>query len=157
MTLPAGFPISMSQVAAELGLSLPLSIEHPWVLKLAQKSAAPLSLSNLLGKSAHFTGNSATFGSSQTYAVEFSSGQAPFFDGFIQEIDWYTATGIAHIFSYSAMTWWRGNILVRNNSAGTSAVIPPDPNQANHWVTTGGVAQIIRAGATDNFTILPSN
>jgi hypothetical protein len=51
MTLPASFPLSMSQVATELGVALPLSLNAPNVLTLAGLGAPPISMSNLLGKS----------------------------------------------------------------------------------------------------------
>lgn len=53
MTLPASFPLSMSQVAAELGTTLPLSLLDPSVVALAGKSGPPVSMSDLLGKSAN--------------------------------------------------------------------------------------------------------
>lgn len=46
----------MSDVAAEIGLSLPLSLNHPTVLTLAGKSGLPVSMSDLLGKSGGYTG-----------------------------------------------------------------------------------------------------
>ena len=52
MTLPATFPLTMSQVAAELGTTLPLSLLDPRVVSLAGKSGPPVSMSDLLGKSA---------------------------------------------------------------------------------------------------------
>lgn len=54
MTLPSSFPLSMSQVAAELGKSLPLSLLNPDVVALAGKSGPPVSFSDLLGKSSGF-------------------------------------------------------------------------------------------------------
>lgn len=52
MTLPASFPLSMSQVATELGTTLPLSLLDPDVVALAGLSGPPVSMSDLLGKSA---------------------------------------------------------------------------------------------------------
>lgn len=51
MTLPVSGPISLGDVAAELGIGLPLSLGDSRVLALAGKSAPPISLSDLYGKS----------------------------------------------------------------------------------------------------------
>lgn len=52
MTLPTTKPISMSQVAAELGLSFPLSLTDSRVRALAGKATGTISLTDLLGKTA---------------------------------------------------------------------------------------------------------
>ena len=52
MTLPVDFPLSMSQVAAELDRPLPLSLLDPEVIALAGKTSGPIHMSDLLGKSA---------------------------------------------------------------------------------------------------------
>jgi hypothetical protein len=52
MTLPASGSITLGDVAAELGIGLPLSLGDARVLALAGKSAPPISLSDLYGKSA---------------------------------------------------------------------------------------------------------
>lgn len=49
MTLPSSLPLSMSDIATELGTSLPLNLLDADVLDLAEKSA-PISFSDLLGK-----------------------------------------------------------------------------------------------------------
>lgn len=51
MALPSSLPISMSQVAAELGVALPLSLTDSRVRALAGVASGPISLSNLVGKS----------------------------------------------------------------------------------------------------------
>jgi hypothetical protein len=56
MVMPANLPISMSQVAAELGLPLPLSFNHPWVIYLAGKTALPVSMSDFESMQASWTG-----------------------------------------------------------------------------------------------------
>lgn len=52
MTLPTSGPISIGMVAAELGISLPLSLGDPRVRALAGKPSGPISLGDLRGKSA---------------------------------------------------------------------------------------------------------
>ena len=52
MTLPTLGAITIGQVATELGIGLPLSLGDSRVLQLAGKSGAPISLSDLYGKSA---------------------------------------------------------------------------------------------------------
>ena len=49
MSLPTTPPISMSQVATELGTSLPLSMDNGAVLALAGKTSLPCSMYDLLG------------------------------------------------------------------------------------------------------------
>lgn len=51
MTTPSSPPISMENVRAELSTSYPISLNQSNVLQLAGKSAAPISLLDLLGKS----------------------------------------------------------------------------------------------------------
>lgn len=50
MTLQSSPPISLGDVANELGIALPLSLGDSRVLTLAGKSGPPISLSDLLGK-----------------------------------------------------------------------------------------------------------
>ena len=51
MTLQTSGAISMSQIAAELGLSLPLSLTDSRVVGLAGKGSPPINFSDLYGKS----------------------------------------------------------------------------------------------------------
>lgn len=50
--IPLDGPISIGMVAAELGISLPLSLGDPRVRALAGKPSGPISLGDLRGKSA---------------------------------------------------------------------------------------------------------
>lgn len=52
MTLPSSGPISLSQVAVEIGLAAnaPISLDHATVRALAGKPSGPISLGDLLGK-----------------------------------------------------------------------------------------------------------
>lgn len=52
MALPSSKPISLSQVASELGVGLPISLTQASVRALAGVSSGQISLSDLLGKSA---------------------------------------------------------------------------------------------------------
>ena len=65
MTLPASFPLSMSQVATELGVALPLSLDAANVRSLAGVATGPISFSNLLGKSS--ASASTTYSASPNY------------------------------------------------------------------------------------------
>lgn len=51
--LPSSGPISLGDVAAELGIGLPLSLGDSRVLALAGKGSPPISLSDLYGRSAY--------------------------------------------------------------------------------------------------------
>lgn len=149
MTLPASFPLSMSQIATELGISLPLSLEDSRVLMLAGKTAAPISFSDLLGKAASFTGNVAV-----TQVQEFllaGNPDAPFFGGTIDEIGLRTNAGTQVQVETSPESLWTGSIALINNTTGVSMTLPFLGGGA--WGaadTTGG--RLVRI-ATDNFTI----
>lgn len=52
MTLPASGPISLGQVAAELGIALPLSLGDSRVRTLAGVPSGPITMGQLRGKSA---------------------------------------------------------------------------------------------------------
>lgn len=163
MTLPASFPLSMSQIATELGLSLPLSINHPWVLLLAGKTALPVSFSEFLGKSGHYTGSSqiqqaGTF----EYFVTFTG--AAFFNSSIIEISETPAGGITVFTSQGSHAVQNPlKILVKDNTTGQSAILTQVPSTGNgliglQWqLNPGSVGIFGNVGQTHNFTILPSN
>lgn len=160
MTLPASFPLSMSQVATELGLSLPLSINHAWVIALAGKSALPVSFSDLLGKTGRFDGSVTTGAISGSRSIDWTRGSAPFFDSSLSEVAW-TSSSTATLFLWSVSSSWASgkNILVKNNTTGVSAVFTPySGGVGSIWFASGIDANnLIRNGASDSFTILPSN
>jgi len=156
MTLPVSFPMSMSQIAAELGLSLPISINHTWIIALAGKSGLPVSFSDLLGQTGRYDGALAITGG-PTYGSAFS---APFFGGSFSGFS-QGAIGVGQpdylIISFGVAPRWTGNLRILNNTTGASAVLPKinsttwqlqnaDPNIAEN-----------RGGHTDSFTIIPSN
>lgn len=153
MTLPASFPLSMSQIAAELGISLPLSLDDSRVLMLAGKTAPPISFSDLLGKAASFTGNVAI---TQIQQFVFAGNpNAPFYGGTIGLIKLTTNSGNAIDVVASPDSLWTSSIVLANNTTGVSMTLPYLGNSGGStWGatdTTGG--QLIRNGHTDNFTI----
>ncbi|WP_157648387.1 hypothetical protein [Burkholderia ubonensis] len=153
MTLPASFPLSMSQVATELGLAMPLSINHAWVIALAGKSGLPVSFSDLLGKTGRFDGNlTMTANISDTFT---SDPSAPFFGGTFHGMDQANNGNLAAFFSGSP--GWSGNISVKNNTTGASGIL--SKVDANTWQLLGANPNIVRnrGSQTDSFTILPSN
>lgn len=88
MSLPNSGPISLGDVAAELGIGLPLSLGDPRVLALAGKSAPPISLSDLYGigkvvvtghddTQSIYTGSGNGTGSCSPY-VTIAGGRAPY-------------------------------------------------------------------------------
>lgn len=152
MTLPAAFPMSMSQIATELGLSLPLSLNHPWVLLLAQVGGLPLSFNTLLSKTGRFDGSlfCASGGGGQT--INF--GGAPWFGGQLLSAGQNVTIPTTSI-GFSVAPNWPGNILLRNNTTGASIVLPK--TGSTQWSAGGTVGNLFRAGQTDNFTVLPSS
>lgn len=154
MTLPTSFPMSMSQVAAELGIPLPLWLGHSWVIALAGKSSLPVSFSDLLGQTGTATGNATGSSGGGGITAPFSS---PWFRGQISQLGATTggAPGLSVSISFSSAPNWNGNILLKNNTTGGSIVLPKFNSTA--WQTNSNPGNIVRAGFTDNFTIQPSN
>ncbi|WP_157378405.1 hypothetical protein [Burkholderia ubonensis] len=153
MTLPASFPLSMSQIATELSLSLPLSVNHVWVIKLAGKSALPVSFSDLLGKTGRFDGNLTVQNGGTSPPTVKVFPNAPFFGGTIASVG--SAVGGGCTLAFSSTPNWTGNIQVINNTLAQSAVF--SPAGGNFWATATGGGFIGSVGSTYSFTILPSN
>ena len=153
MTLPASFPLSMSQVATELGLSLPLSINHAWVIALAGKSALPVSFSDLLGQTATATGSATATAGGGGIIAPFSS---PWIRGQISQLGATTggAPGNTVSISFSSAPNWSGNILLKNNTTSASIILPKLNSIA--WQVNSNPGNIVRSGFTDSFTIQPS-
>jgi len=161
MTLPASFPLSMSQIAAELGLSLPLKMDnvngtHGWLTYLAGIQTAgrlpppgtfSISFSQLLGKTAHFNGNLTGQGAGPTLVVSFSG--APFFGGNLNTLSQQSS---ALSLSFSVPPYFLGNILVTNTTFGTGAVLTKQDEFT--WTGTGNV--VPSNTQTTNITIYPS-
>lgn len=153
MTLPASLPLSMSQIATELGLGLPLALTHPWVLNLARKGAAPVSFSDLLGRTGRFDGTVTTGAISHARSIDWTNGSTPFFDSTLAEVAWNSPTTVT-LFTWTTPTFWTGNILFKNNTTGVSAVLTPTAGSWNNSACDAN--NLIRNGASDNFTITPS-
>ncbi|MDN7993586.1 hypothetical protein QZM97_26255 [Burkholderia orbicola] len=152
MTLPASFPISMTQIATELGRALPLALLDSWVVALAGKSGAPVSFSDLRGKTGRYDGNNA-IGGVNPASISLNN---PFFSGTLSSVSQSTTNGNMTL-SFSVAPNWSGNIFVKNNTTGASAVL--SKQNSTTWAVNGASGSILalREGDTDNFTILPSN
>lgn len=159
MTLPASLPISMSQIAAELGLSLPLSLNHTWVEALANKAALPVSFSDVIGKTGRFDGNLYVDITDGSTIAEIDT-SIPFFNITITSL--YSANsngGQLGIFANGTPPPSISKVLIKNNTTGASAVLGT-PISGQAWTAKGvsNWSSVIRpAYITDNFTILPSN
>ncbi|QVN18764.1 hypothetical protein [Burkholderia pyrrocinia] len=153
MTLPASFPLSMSQIAAELGRTLPLSLLDSWVVALAGKSGAPVSFSDLLGQTGTATGNATGTSGGGGIIAPFSS---PWFRGQISQLGATTggAPGLTVSISFSSAPNWNGNILLKNITTNASIVL--GKQNSTSWQVNSNPGNIVRAGVTDNFTIMPS-
>jgi hypothetical protein len=155
MTLPANFPLSLSQIAAELGLSLPLSLNNARVLALAGKSALPVSFSNFLGQAAtqvQVVPVSLVGGGPTQYAV----GTIPasnFFSGVLGGLVWYFNTNGEAVLTFNtAPPTFTGNITVTNDTTGVSAVL--SYSSVGVWIATSvTTANWMRPGYDDTFTI----
>jgi hypothetical protein len=148
MTLPASLPLSMSQIAAELGLSLPLAIEHPWVLALAALSGVPISFSSLLGKTGSFNGN--IFVNSNGNGA-FPS--PPFFGTTLAQLTW-SLSNIQISTSGPNLPTWQGNVKLTNNTTGVSCVLA---YIGAGWQANSPPSGIVQLNATDSYTLTPSN
>lgn len=152
MTLPASFPLSMSQIATELGLSLPLSMNHAWVLALAGKSALPASFSDLLGKSGRFDGNILTQdGGTFPVTVVLNLANAPWFGGHMSQLATLVGGGRELVFSLAPN--WSGNISVKNNTTGVTAIY----TKTDSVTWNSPTYNLGNIGDNDSYTILPSN
>lgn len=161
--LPNFFPISMSQVATELGLSLPLSMQHSWVMALADKTAPPVSFSDLLGQSGHVNAsgsvqqrtNSDFFVDLPTTAVFFSRT-----GGYISQLEESTLGNDLLVSSTSfPVPGYTGKIKVTNTTLGRSLVLSYIGSAQWGGASGGGAGGIGifgNAGSTYNFTIYPS-
>lgn len=158
MTLPAAFPLSVSQIATELGLSLPLSANHAWVLALAQVGGLPLSFNQLLGRTGRFDGSA--LASSSGSGVFINLGFAPWFGGQLASFggSFGGPGGTSTLLSFqgggAAVPNWTGNIKVKNNTTGVSVVLPKI--DSIDWGNSLAPTNLVRNGSTDSFTILPS-
>lgn len=153
MTLPASFPLSMSQIATELGLSLPLSLGHAWVISLAGKSALPVSFSDLLGKTAQYSGSPAASGGGGGISVNL--GGATWFGGQLNFLITTQGPPSGTTLAFNVAPNWSGNIKVTNNTTSVSLVIPK--TNSSTWSSTSAPGNLLRAGFSDNITIVPSN
>ena len=157
MTLPSSPPLSGSQVATELGLSLPLSMNHAWVIALAGKAVLPVSFSDLLGKTGRYDGTPPntdfSFPGGPTIRRLFT---APWFGGTLSSIGGSPPPSSQPLYiTFSVAPNWTGNILLKNNTTGVSAVLTPFTS--TQWNVSNTPSGLATFNATENFTILPSN
>lgn len=165
MTLPASFPISLQQIATELGKTFPFGIQDPWALQLAGKTG-PITPSNqisfrdFLGKTGSFNGNVGfLMGSGVNFGnVISTTSLGTFFGGAISSLDnMGDATFKSVRISFSSAPNWTGNISVTNQTNGASSVLTKQ--NATTWSTTTGTANTIPgstlpAGGTTSSTML---
>lgn len=155
MTLPAG-TISMSQVAAELGISQNgLSLDHSWIRQLANAGASPavISMNTLQGQTAqpNWNGTPSTGGIGTTMNVS-----VPFFRGTTATVGSDNQTPINNLFvTFSAAPNWTGRILLKNNSTGATATLTKQDSLT--WELVNGGNGPLRPGVTDNYSLFPSN
>jgi hypothetical protein len=128
MTLPASGPLSLTDVAAELGLSATgLSLGHQWVRQLAGQpygSGTPVSYSGLRGQSAQFTGNVTFTMSSSNYGfVSSGSFACPFFGASTASINNQgDFSGSTPELVFAQAPNWVGNIILINNGVGQTTL-----------------------------------
>lgn len=153
MTLPAG-TISMSQVAAELGISQTgLSLDHSWVRQLAGAGASPaaVSMSGLQSQTAQPTWS----GNPGSGPAMFISMSVPFFRGTTSGVGTTSSPTQPVTLSFSVAPNWNGNILITNTSTNVSQLL--SQQNSTTWTSTGSPINLFRANTTDNFKLSPSN
>jgi hypothetical protein len=122
MTLPSSFPISESQIAAEVGLSLPVSSNNAWLIALAGKAALPYSASDFLGKTGHFSGSKTVQQAGQfNYFVDL--GGAPLFDATLNGASETNAAAYLSVTTLTPPTNYTGPIIVTNVTLNRSLVL----------------------------------
>jgi hypothetical protein len=170
MTLPASYPISMSQIANEVGLSLPVSLTHPFIEDLAQlngwSSGKPISFSQLLGLTGRCDQNiTPDFVGSPFNYWEIAFSALPFYGGTIQNVS-VSGTGVggptigAQVFINFVSGHGIGpqvthNIKLVNNSTGVSLVFNTKVN-GYEWSAASYPNNLFRPGISDNYSVLPS-
>lgn len=150
MTLPASLPISMSQIAAELGLSLPLSLQHSWVRALAQVSGAACDFNSLRGKTGRFDGNVSVNGVGVG-----SLGNSPFFGVPLNALGNQGGQLSVNVNGATPPSY-TGSIRVTNNTTGVGAVLAYQGGTPASWVLNSPPPNITPAGIS-NYSITPSN
>jgi hypothetical protein len=149
MTLPTG-ALSMSQIATELGRSLPLGLQDPMVRALAQVTGAACDFNSLRGKTGRIDQSQPCVNPIGTVQVTFPG--AIWFGGGNSIALFNSRSGFQGLVFDNAPNW-SGNISARNNTTGAVCVL--SKTDSTNW--TGPLtANLLRLGQTDNFTILPS-
>lgn len=156
--MPASFPYSESDAATELGLSLPISANHAWLIALAGKTALPYSASDLLGKTGHFSGSRTVQQAGQfNYFVDVSGNN--FFDASLNGIGETNAAANLSVTTLVSPTKYTGNIKVTNVTLGRSLVLSYVGSGVWGGASGGGAGGIgiaFNTGQTYQFTIYPS-
>ena len=125
MTLPSSGNISLSQVATELNLSMPLSMSHPWVRAICGSINLPASLSGARGKSARYSGNQTfTMGSGTHFGqVGMNPPYFVLFGGYNGYINSSNILGESARLAFdTVMPTYQGNFKFTNVSAGVSGI-----------------------------------
>lgn len=133
MALPSSPPITMAQVAAELGISLPLSLGDSRVRALAGKPSGDISMLDLLGKSSvDYSINPINFESVtvNTTSTGGSSSSPNFKDGTIYTISGITGTCTIRFTGTSPTNTGGAFVYVRKNGGSWTQVFNANQNAA---------------------------
>jgi hypothetical protein len=152
MTLPASGPISMSQVASELGLSASgINLNHAWVRQLAGANSGAVSMNSLLEQTATFSGN---YTPGQSGGNTFFTPGAPFFRGTISQVlQNVGGGGTFNVSLTSSGVNWTGNIKLTGYN-GNSAILTPQGGGS--WAVTGHSSPLLQNGINTTFTFQPN-
>ncbi len=151
MTLPVSGPISMFNVATELGITAPaISLNHPWVRALAQIPSGAISMFSLLGKSGNFAGIGNVIGGAIQMPMPFFGGGTNGVSE-VEQTNNGNGTYTIQLFLSPAPPVYTGNVVLFDSTTGQTVVLT--------YVSPGNwqnlASQQILVPGNNSFTLYP--
>lgn len=150
MTLPASGSISLGQVAAELGIGLPLSLGDSRVRNLAGVASGPISLGQLRGKSG-VAPLSATSTNDSGYASTVAGG------GTVSCSPRVTAGGGTGVITYLWVFTSNPNGCTLSNATSAACTVSKTYTQSSNGVANATLRCTVRDGGGTGATVIKDN